>query len=287
MTLVAGIGSAVAQTSSLQPTTVIIEALGSRITAADLDAELQKAPPDVRNSLMFRKEGLAQLASNLLMRRVLARQAEASNLAANPVNQAALQIAKDKVLSDLQLAWLDRQNQPSPDVLDKRARDVYKAEAKRFAIQEEVRVSHILIAPGDDAKVKAQSILDELKSGKDFADLAKEKSADPGSAAKGGDLGLFGRGRMVKAFEDAAFALKVGDLSDLVETQFGVHILKVTERKEAGVRPYEEVQETLRNEVREKILNEGRMGAGQQIMSQSTPHPEALDAYIASQKPKD
>lgn len=78
-----------------------------------------------------------------------------------------------------------------------------------------------------DAQKKAQDVLAKLKDGGDFADLAKQNSADPGSAAQGGDLGWFGKGVMVSEFETAAFAMKPGDVSDLVKTQFGYHIIKV------------------------------------------------------------
>lgn len=276
-----------AQQQAVVLPTVIIAAEDIQITALDLEAELRKAPPDVRNGLLFRRESLGQLASNLLMRRVLAKQAEISRLDSTPMSQAVLQLARDRALSDLQLARLDELNKPSADVLDQRAKDVYKAESKRFEIAEEVKVRHILIAPTDGAKEKAKAILDELKMGKDFAELAKEKSDDPGSAVKGGDLGAFGRGRMVKPFEEVAFSLKVGELSEIVETQFGFHILMVTERKEAGIRPYDDVRDSLQNEVLQKIQNEGRLKISQQILSRAVPSAEALDAFIASQKSKD
>jgi peptidyl-prolyl cis-trans isomerase C len=82
----------------------------------------------------------------------------------------------------------------------------------------------------DEARKKAQSILDRLRKGEDFGKLAEENSDDPGSKVKGGDLGFFAKGAMVGAFQDAAFAMKPGDISDLVETEFGFHIIKVEER---------------------------------------------------------
>ncbi|GAA4418997.1 peptidylprolyl isomerase [Acidovorax lacteus] len=268
-----------------QGANVIIETGTAKITSHDLEAEMAKAPPELRASLLQRPDALAQLASNLLMRRVLAQEAEKAGLHTRGANQAALQIARDRVLSDLQLLQLDERNRPNSMVLDQRARDVYRAEGeKRFAIPDEVRASHILIAKGDGAEQKAKALLQDLKNGKDFEALAKEHSADPGSAAKGGDLGSFSRGRMVKPFEDAAFALQPGQLSEVVESQFGYHIIKVTERKPGGVKPYEEVRDTLYEEVTQRILQEGRVKAGQQIMTKAKPNPEALDAFIASQK---
>ncbi len=94
---------------------------------------------------------------------------------------------------------------------------------KTYPIQ--IRASHILVS--DEAKAK--ELLKKIKAGDDFAKLAKENSSDTGSAKNGGDLGLFPRGVMVPEFEDAAFALKVGEVSELVKSKFGYHIIKVTE----------------------------------------------------------
>lgn len=101
----------------------------------------------------------------------------------------------------------------------------------------QIKASHILV----DTKEEADAILADLKAGKDFATLAKQKSKDTGSAANGGDLGdFFGKGAMVAEFEDAAFKLKKGELSDVVQTQYGFHIIKVTDVKEAVIPPYDE-----------------------------------------------
>lgn len=265
--------------------TVVIEAEGVAITALDLEAELQRAPQDVRSSILQRPDALSQLATNLLMRRVLAKQGEAAGLASSPVNQAAMRLGRDRVLSDLQLAHLDKLNKPSDAALEKRAQDIYEAEAKRFEIPEQILTSHILVlSTEDNAEEKANAILAELKAGQDFAELAKAKSQDPGSAPKGGDLGSFARGRMVKEFEDVAFALQPGQMSDVVKTQFGYHIIKVFERKEAGKRPFAEVKEELLKDLNQKILTEGRIKAGEQIMSKAKAHPEALEVFVNSQK---
>ena len=119
--------------------------------------------------------------------------------------------------------------------------DFYQKNPEQFAQPEGVRASHILITVDGDAdadtkeqaRTHAADILKQLRAGGDFADLAREHSQDPGNAATGGDLGFFGRGQMVGAFERSAFALEPGQISDLVETPFGFHIIKVDE-KEAG-----------------------------------------------------
>jgi peptidyl-prolyl cis-trans isomerase C len=134
-----------------------------------------------------------------------------------------------------------------PDFV-KRAQETYKANLERHKVPEEVRVEHILIdakqRSEEEALQRAQEVLAKLKKGDvAFADLAKEYSDDPSAQGNGGDLGFFGRGRMVGPFEDAAFAMKKkGELSEPVKTQFGYHILRFIERKEARTRPFDEVK---------------------------------------------
>ena len=123
-------------------------------------------------------------------------------------------------------------------VTEEDSKRFYNENAAKFQGDEKRRASHILIGFGPgatpeakaQAKKKAEEILAEVKKnpGK-FAELAKKNSQDPGSAEKGGDLGMFGRGAMVKAFEDAAYSMKPGQVSDLVQSEFGFHIIKLTE----------------------------------------------------------
>jgi peptidyl-prolyl cis-trans isomerase D len=123
----------------------------------------------------------------------------------------------------------------------------------RFTEQEQVHTSHILIpvAPDADdaakaaARKKAEDILAKVKAGGDFAALAKENSGDPGSATKGGDLGFFPRGRMVGPFEEAAFSLAPGTVSEIVESPFGFHIIKVEEKNPGGPQPIEKVRDQI------------------------------------------
>lgn len=127
---------------------------------------------------------------------------------------------------------------PNIKVDDEEVKKFYTENASKFQGNEQRRASHILIGFGVNAtaeqkqaaKAKAESLLAAVKKNpKSFEELATKNSQDPGSAAKGGDLGSFGRGAMVKPFEDAAFGMKVGQVSDLVESEFGYHIIKLTE----------------------------------------------------------
>jgi len=138
-------------------------------------------------------------------------------------------------------------------VADADVKDYYYAHIDEFTHPEQVRASHILISPGAAepnsdpntakaaARAKAEALLKQVNEGADFAELAKANSGCP-SKAKGGDLGFFPRGGMVKPFEDAAFGLKVGQVSDIVETQYGYHIIKLTGHKEADVISFEEAK---------------------------------------------
>lgn len=128
--------------------------------------------------------------------------------------------------------------------------------ARYFAAQtgERVRARHILIRSDKDAdfkdksmaRRKAEDIRKKILAGADFAEMAQKHSDDKGSAARGGDLGAFGRGQMVPPFEKAAFGLGVGDVSDVVETDFGFHIIKVEEKRAAAKLRYEDAEDDLK-----------------------------------------
>ena len=139
--------------------------------------------------------------------------------------------------------------------------DYYQKSKDRYLDQEhpeEVRASHIVLmvkpGAGEDERAeilkKIKSIREEAtKPGADFAELAKKYSEDPGTKAEGGDLGFFPRGRMIKEFEDAAFSMKVGEISPEIETRFGYHLLKVTDRKPAQYQPLEKVKKEIQAEL--------------------------------------
>jgi peptidyl-prolyl cis-trans isomerase D len=138
----------------------------------------------------------------------------------------------------------------------------YEQNASRLGGKEERRASHILInAPKDmaaaeraKAKEQAAALLAQVRKVPDsFADVAKKSSQDPGSAPRGGDLDFFGRGAMVKPFEDAAFALKKGEISDLVESDFGFHIIKLTDVKGAKQPTFEDAKSQLEPELRSQL----------------------------------
>lgn len=134
-------------------------------------------------------------------------------------------------------------------------RAYYEQNRARFGTAEERRASHILLEVGggatrDAALAKARELLAQLRAGGDFAALAKAHSQDPGSAAQGGDLGFFTRETMSKAFAEAAFALGEGQVSEPVETEFGVHLIRLTAIKGGSVPPFEQVRAQIEGEIR-------------------------------------
>jgi peptidyl-prolyl cis-trans isomerase C len=142
-------------------------------------------------------------------------------------------------------------------------RAFYDNSPEKFKRDETVKASHILIgadskSSADDrkkAREKAEKLRKELAGGADFAALAKANSTDP-SSQQGGDLGFFGRGQMVPPFEKAAFALKPGEISDVVESQFGYHIIKLTERIPASTTDFNEVKAKIEEFLKGKKVNE-------------------------------
>lgn len=250
------------QAQTLDPSVVL--ATGSNalaIKSSDVLAELQRAPAETRRAFLSKPDQVRQLVSNLLVRRVLAQEGEQAGLLSDPLVLGALSVAMDRVLSDAWLAQLDAKNEPTDAALEAYAQTRYKAEGNRFDHPAQTRARHILlekIAP--DALEKAKNILQQLKAGESFESLAKTYSTDTGSAARGGDLGYFAAGKMVKPFEDAVNALtKPGDLSEPVETQFGYHIIRLEERRDAGRQAFAEVRDVLRNEARNALLSEARV----------------------------
>ena len=148
-------------------------------------------------------------------------------------------------------------------VSDKELKAYYDSHPDSFKQPEQVRASHILIkvdpqadeSQRAEARKKIEEIQQKLQKDEDFATLAKEPSQGP-SSAKGGDLDYFRRGQMVKPFEEAAFALKPGEVSDLVETRFGYHLIKVIDKKPETTIPYEDIKEKVRQYLKDKKVHE-------------------------------
>ena len=158
---------------------------------------------------------------------------------------------KENIRTGLQQSRWMKSQVKTTDVTDEQAKTFYESNIKEFEQPQTVKASHILFMVDPDASpdvVKqkeeaAAKAAQRAAAGEDFTKLAKELSEEPGAAESGGDLGFFPKDRMVPEFAEVAFAQKVGDISKPVKTQFGWHVIKVTDKKEAGTVPFDQVKE--------------------------------------------
>lgn len=174
-------------------------------------------------------------------------------------------------------------------------RKYYNENISRYSVAEERRASHVLVkAPKDApaaerarAKAKAQALLDQLRQNPaSFADVARKNSDDSGSAARGGDLDFFNRGAMVKPFEDAAFAMKPGEISNLVESDFGYHIIRLDAVRGGDKKPFETVRAEIEDEVRKQLAQKHYADAAEQFTNIVYEQPDSLQPVVEKLKLK-
>ena len=189
----------------------------------------------------------------------------------------------DYVVLDLQTL------QKGVSVSDEELQRFYTENASRYTAAEERRASHILIkadkelsaAERQKARAKADALLEQLrKSPGQFAELAKKNSDDPGSAERGGDLDYFGRGAMVKPFEDAVFAMKPGEISNVVESDFGFHIIQLTGVRGGEKRPFEQVRAEIEAEVKKQLAQKRFAEAAEQFTNTVYEQSDSLQPVI-------
>lgn len=203
----------------------------------DLQQERGPIPPDKRGELL----------RALVREEVLAQEAAAGHLEQDAAVKVRMEAAKRQVLVQ---ELLRRQIAKLGKVTDEDVRKMYEENKPLFAA-ESVGASHIMVK----TEAEAEAIRQELVAGKDFAELAKAKSQDTGSAEKGGDLGMLSHGQTVSEFETAAFALKEGELSPVVKTQYGYHIIKGGPHKDV-IQPFDEVKDRLRENLQQQRQRE-------------------------------
>ena len=262
-----------------KPTDVIVTVNGVAIARAELDRATQallsqnrmQAPTDAEQKKKIEEAALNQIvAAELLYQTAkmlelpdLDKKVEAKfdeGKARFPTKEDFEKALKDNGITTKELKdllrrdiiisnYIEKQVSSKITITTEQARKFYDENLDKFKKPESVKASHILIgvdpkATAEEkqkAKQKADDLHKQIKGGADFAELAKKESTCP-SAKNGGDLGDFGRGQMVKPFEDAAFGLKQGEVSGVVETQFGYHIIKATGKTEGGVAPFDQVK---------------------------------------------
>lgn len=230
------------------PDAVVARIGDSEITEGDLAAALADLGPQF-NQLPPEQRRIAVLAA-LIDIRALSLEAQEAGLADDPLVERRIAFLRDRALHN---AYFEREGVDAITDEDVRAR--YDSELAAMAPaepSEEVNARHILVATREEA----EAIIDELDGGADFAAIATERSSDPGSGQNGGDLGWFGRGQMVPAFEEAAFALEPGSYTEEpVESQFGWHVIQTTEKRMAEP-PAPPAFEQVSEQVRQIVMRE-------------------------------
>lgn len=274
-----------------KPGDVLATVNGTKVTRAEFEQALkalqrggrqpgQAFPPEVRAQLldqMVKQELLSQEASRFPVKdldravdtQIQALRGRFPNAEAFQKELAAdgLTEAKLKTMARRQLTiqnYVATQIAPKIKVTDAEAKTFYDANKDKMKAPEQVKASHVLISVPPAAKpedkkaalAKATAIQKRAAKGEDFAKLARENSQDPGSAQGGGDLGYFTKDRMVEPFAKAAFALKPGQVSEVVETPFGFHVIKLTDRKAAKEMTFAEEKEKILNYLKNKAAAE-------------------------------
>ena len=173
---------------------------------------------------------------------LVAKAAEAKKVADGSDFKQRLAFARNKVLMEILL-----QSEAKSAVTDQAMHKVYDDAAKQMSEEQEVRARHILVEKEDEAK----AIAADIKKGADFAEIAKQKSKDPG-ASEGGDLGYFTKDQMVPEFAEVAFKLEKGQVSDPVKTQFGWHIIKVEDKRKRQLPEFDKVKDQIETFVQRK-----------------------------------
>ncbi|HTJ58308.1 MAG TPA: peptidylprolyl isomerase [Devosiaceae bacterium] len=229
---------AAAAPAAPKPTDVLAKVGNETITGADLNyaaedlgQQLQSVPPQDREAF---------LVSVLIDMKIMGQAARTAKLDQTDDYKARLAYLEDRAL---RRAYFEQNIVPAvtPDAV----KAAYDAYVKAFKPQDEVHARHILVA----TQAEAQDIEKQLAGGAKFEDLAKAKSTDTGSAANGGDLGFFQKGQMVKPFEDAAFSLNVGQVSQPIQTQYGWHIIRVDEKRKTQPIPMAQLAQQLQQQV--------------------------------------
>lgn len=284
--LVAGAMLASGPVASHASSAVVMEGGGVSISTQDLQAEMPRMPEVVRERFLNEPDQFREFVQTLYLRKALAARAQADGLAQVPETAHKLLTARESILADAYMSRIAESVTPAPADIDKRIQSIYKAEPERFRTPAETHARHILIKGKDaNARAQAEKLLQELRNGADFEALARQYSADPGSAAQGGDLGFFPKGKMVPEFDAALDALdKPGSLSPVVESEFGLHIIRLEARKPGTLRSFDEVKEQLRAETVAKLQQDARKREVERVRNEAKGDASAMDAFIAEQK---
>jgi len=260
---------------------VIMTAGAVSIRKSEFEAALKTLPAEYQG-MLSQPAGRKQFADDFLRMRLLASEGTKAGLQNDPEVINQLNLMRENLVATAELKKIDS----GITVSDAEIQKAYADNANQY---EQVKARHILIAPkgspaaqagkdltDEQAKAKAEDLRKQIVAGANFEELAKKESDDTGSGARGGDLGSFGHNQMVPEFEQAAFAAKVGEVTPVVKTQFGYHIIKVEAHNNT---PLDEVRPTI-----EKNLKQTKLHAALDAMKENA-HPTFDETYFAPPPP--
>lgn len=232
-------------TAAVAKDAVIASRGDAEITFADVDARMHEIPQDKREGFINSAERIDAMLNQRLLLRQLAAEAEAAKLDQDPVFAARMKLARDRLLAEARLEQLARE--PLKSDVRALAKEAWLTKPESFGGDTTVVVRHVLVkgdcACAPEPKAKAEQILARAKRGESFETLVLEASEDAGSRDKGGIIEVTPGARLDPAFAEAALQLKSpGDLSPVVKSAFGYHVLQLVERREAEKPPYEQVE---------------------------------------------
>jgi len=216
---------------------VIAEVNGTTITDKEFYKEQENLPPYLK-PMTETPEGRKEMLDTMVVRELIMQEAQKEGIDKSPAVAAKLEDLKKRVIVE---AFLKKKVEDSANIPDTELKAFYDKNIDKFKTGEQIRASHILVK----SEAEAKDLEKQLKAGGNFEELAKKHSID-GAAAKGGDLGWFGKGSMLPDFEKVAFSLKEGAVSGIVPTKFGFHIIKVTGKRAAGTRSFEEMKDQIK-----------------------------------------
>ena len=244
----------------------ILARVGNKnITKADIEALISFYPANQQAIIRMDPKNEEALLNNYVTILVVAETARRQGFDKEKNMRKQIQILSDEHLAK---GYVQKNVLSKVKVTDKDVEEYYKNHPKEFEKPETVKARHILIGfKGDmtedqkkELRKKADDVLKKAKGGDDFAQLASEYSDDPGSKTKGGELGYFPKGNMVPEFENAAFNLKPGEISNVIETPYGYHIIKVEDKKAAEMPAFDSIKEQVRvkatQDAEQKKINE-------------------------------
>lgn len=217
---------------------VLADVNGNAITTEDFKNEVERLPPYLK-PMVQSPEGKKELLDSMVVREIILEQAKKDGVDKSKEVADRLEDLRKRLIVE---TYLKKKVEQDAVVSDAELKKFYDENQDKFKSGEQVKSSHILVK----SEKEAEEILGQLKSGASFEDLAKKFSTDS-TGAKGGDLGWFSKGAMVPEFDKVVFSLKEGQLSGIVKTQFGFHIIKATGQRPAGTRTFDEVKEQIKS----------------------------------------